>query len=609
MKKAIDKRTRRGKLRRTGLPLLFFCWIFSLDAVSASDNAQDIAAVFETFIAPFSRVLSIEDYGAKPDTSAGVDQGIFCLKDLEQNGDFCDSLSLATPAEETERALNNTAAFTRALKDLRPGDTVLVPDGKQFTLFGGVVANDKHHFALDVAGSLHFIHDRTIWPKHITPSTYFNRTYEPGLSFVNCTKFTLTCSSKTPAKVEVDRKRNLVRLVDSSTHRGGIINGNGKGWWDDVIAGRIHEHEYTRPRLIHIIEAEDVMVEKLTLLNSPYWTLTVEAVRAEVRHVNVIVDRELQAHLYAKYEDDSAITSPFLSVRNSTRTAPFEFPIPIDDLPDWIGRKMRQPQDLNTDGVDPIGQDIWIHDCIIQNADDSIAVKPSKRGRLYTRLPDCTNNVTMSNLVLTGFGASIGSVGPIRNHHCVDNITFRNITMPGTGKGIYIKSNGASCVNQSSQITNILYEHVDIIEPFWWAIWIGPQQQHQPGDTLGYNCPIFWPLPGSEVCPTQGCTLFENITLRHINIFHPLISPGVIWGNSTNPMKNITIENLNVDENKYKIWHGKWPFHSKRYPFHGRIKCKYASGTYKDSNRSPSCLDPAPSKSWDVVGNAEAAAR
>lgn len=107
------------------------------------------------------------------------------------------------------------------------------------------------------------------------------------------------------------------------------------------------------------------------------------------------------------------------------------------------------------------------------------------------------------------------------------------------------------------------------------------------------QCPLFWPLPGSTVCPTQGCTQFENITLRNINIFHPLISPGVIWGNSSNPIKNVVIEGLNVDENKYKIWHGKWPFHTKRYPWHGRIKCKFASGTYKDSNREPSCLVPA----------------
>ena len=36
----------------------------------------------------------------------------------------------------------------------------------------------------------------------------------------------------------------------------------------------------------------------------------------------------------------------------------FNFP---DILPDWI----LQPQDLNTDGIDPIGRDIHIHDCII----------------------------------------------------------------------------------------------------------------------------------------------------------------------------------------------------------------------------------------------------
>jgi hypothetical protein len=414
------------------------------------------------------RVLSIEEFGAVPDDIVGNSKSIFCLRDLEANGKSCGDLDSLLAADDqgdsdaNDLALNNTVAFSRAFHAARPGDIVLVPDGKQYSLFGGVLADDKHHFTLDVAGSLHFVHDRFVWPKHVSPSTFFNTTYQPGISFVNCTHFRLTSTSKTRAKVQVDRKRNLVRLVDSDTHRGGIVNGNGKGWWNDVIAGRIHEHEYTRPRLIHIIECEDVLVEDLTLLNSPYWTLTIEAVRGEVRNVNVIVDRELQAQLYAKYDDSStSITASSPSV---------DFPVPIDDLPDWVGRKMRQPQDLNTDGVDPIGKDIWIHDCIIQNADDSIAVKPSKRGRHYTRIPDCTSNITMSNLILTGFGASVGSVGPIKSHNCVDHITFRNITMPGTAKGIYIKSNGASCINQSSQITNILYENVDIIEPYWWAM-------------------------------------------------------------------------------------------------------------------------------------------
>jgi polygalacturonase len=429
------------------------------------------------------------------------------LKDLEGKGESCgshndDNSSTATAKftgqsatetrerrnDNTKNAIKNAAAFTRAFHNVKPGDTVLVPDGKSFTLLGGVIAQNLNNFTLDIAGSIHFIHDPELWPTIISPSTFFNNTYQPGISIVNCTNVTLTSSSKTKAKVWVDMKRYMVRLVDSTTHRGGIINGNGKSWWDDVISGRMNEHIATRPRLIHLIECEDVLVEKLTLLNSPYWTLTVEAVRAEIKFVNVIVDREVQSYLYKKHEASSPGYAAVTEIQRQMESV--DFPIPIDDLPDWVGRKMRQPQDLNTDGIDAFGKDIWIHDCIIQNADDSIAVKPSRRGRNGTRIPDCTTNVTMTNLVLTGFGASVGSVGPHRYHNCVDKITFKNITMPGTAKGIYIKSNGASCINQSSQITNILYENVDIIEPYWWAIWIGPQQQHQPGDKLGYNVSV-----------------------------------------------------------------------------------------------------------------------
>jgi hypothetical protein len=403
------------------------------------------------------------------------------------------------PDDVIDRAWNNTLAFNRAIHAVAAsrGDTVLVPDGKAFSVLGGVLATNLDHWTLDIAGSLHFVYDPTRWPIHVSPSTFFNNTYDPGISIVNCTNFTLTSSSHTLAQVEVDYKKYVVQLVNATTHRGGVLNGYGKQWWDDVIAGRIHEHVVTRPRLLHLIECEDVLVEKLTLINSPYWTLTIESVRAEVRYVNVLVDRELQGQLFAQYDtnvirnrkQDLSSVAPtslerFLS-SSSEDDADVGFPIPIDDLPDWVARRFRQPQDLNTDGIDPIGQDIVVHNCIIQNADDSIAVKPSHRSRPDSRIPDCTNNITIRNVVLTGFGASIGSVGPIKQHNCVDNIKFSNVSMPGTAKGIYVKSNIATCVNQSSQLTNILFENFDIIEPFWWPIWIGPQQQHQPGDSLG----------------------------------------------------------------------------------------------------------------------------
>ena len=47
-------------------------------------------------------------------------------------------------------------------------------------------------------------------------------------------------------------------------------------------------------------------------------------------------------------------------------------------IPDW----MLQPEDLNTDGIDPSGIDFYIHDVKIYNDDDSIAVKPSQSGSI-----------------------------------------------------------------------------------------------------------------------------------------------------------------------------------------------------------------------------------
>jgi len=127
-------------------------------------------------------------------------------------------------------------------------------------------------------------------------------------------------------------------------------------------------------------------------------------------------------------------------------------------------------------------------------------------------------------------------------------------------------------------------------EPFWWPIWIGPQQQHEPHTKLGGGCPLLYPLPGSTHCPTQGCSTFENITLRNIRIERPLLSPGVILGNETNPIKNLIMENVTVEASKWKPFHGKWPFHEKKFPFRGRYKCKHVEGSCKGCDPLPSCM-------------------
>lgn len=334
-----------------------------------------------------------------------------------------------------ELAQNNTNSFNSALEEAKEGDTVLVPDGKSFTFLGGIVAKEKHGITIDIAGSTHFVHDLDSWPYGLTPRSFMYRkfTYDPAFTIFNCTSLVMTSSSPTRARVKVDYKKDSVYLVDSKHYKGGIINGNGKWWWDDAISGRLPGKKgESRPRLIHVIESEDFLMEKLTLLNSPYWTVTLEAIRAEVKEVNILIDREYHGTYQERRNEASSASEDFLRGLEKS----LGFPIPIDDLPDWIGRKFRQPQDLNTDGIDPIGKDIHVHDCIIQNSDDSIAVKPSRNNHPEnSRMTECTQNITMENLVLTGFGASVGSVSATSYHDCIDDVTFRNISMPGTGKG------------------------------------------------------------------------------------------------------------------------------------------------------------------------------
>ena len=137
----------------------------------------------------------------------------------------------------------------------------------------------------------------------------------------------------------------------------------------------------------------------------------------------------------------------------------------------------------------------------ISNDDDSVAVKPSDGRSPY----GCTRNILVERCVFTGFGASVGSVPPHADVNCVRNVTFRSISMPGTGKGIYVKSN-PTCgfetdrfgrrVAKTAVISDVTYEHVSMVRPWWWAVWIGPQQQHEPGSALGHKCALTYNLIG-----------------------------------------------------------------------------------------------------------------
>lgn len=344
----------------------------------------------------------------------------------------------------------NTAAFNRALTSAKKGDTIRLIENESYTFLGGILAQYLDGITIDFAGYSRFIHSTEHWPYERESSQFW-----PAFHVKDCTNIVITSSATKKAVVSVDYEKNEI-FLDPDGGAGGIIDGYGKKWWNDAIIGKIPVE--SRPRLIYIESSMNIVVEYLTLINSPYWTLTIETLGGEVRNVNVLIDRNYQRGLRNQTsileEERPSDISPIRSLGRS-KLRKFHFP---DLIPQWILR----PLSLNTDGIDPIGSNIWIHDCFVLNDDDSVAVKPpldNTEGYVLNKtIPyKCTQDILIENMVLSGFGASVGSVGPSQYHPCVDRITFRNITMPGTGKGIYIKSNKSDCQgNISSQITNIL---------------------------------------------------------------------------------------------------------------------------------------------------------
>jgi hypothetical protein len=434
-------------------------------------------------------------------------------------------------------AKNNSILLQNIINNAKPGATIIVPPSKDKTPYwfhGGNQFSNLLNITIEIQGEIRAVTTcfDGCWPQ--SKSGNFLHFF----FFENCQHL--------------------------KVYGQGRIDGSGKGWWARYTIGAHTKNK--RPKLFVFQNVTDLLVANLTFVNSPSFNLLLSPVaRAEVDHVTVITDRNIVRRLKSTMSERRRLATSSASSLHHDRKL-------FSPL---------QPEDLNTDGIDPSGKDIWIHDCNILNDDDSIAVKPLSNadiggGSNYEHLT-CSENMLIENSELTGFGASIGSVPPHSDHNCVKNITFRNISMPGTGKGIYVKSNPTCGNGETAEITEILYEDVTIDKPLWWPIWIGPQQQQEPGSALGRKCALQYPFFDSQ-CPTQGCVTFTNITLRRVTVTDPLFSPGVVLGNSTNKMNNVVFEDVIVNNP------GVLPYNKK-------YLCKYCNGVAMGRTTPvPSCF-------------------
>lgn len=197
-----------------------------------------------------------------------------------------------------------------------------------------------------------------------------------------------------PQKVEF-RNPGLQSLVNAtnasnvSISGGGVIDGAGESWWKEVRGQGDHGimgQGMLRPRLVVFDHSRKVLIEGVTVQNSPFWQIV----------------------LY--YSDD-------VTIRNI--------------------RVLADPHSPNTDAIDPFSSsNIRIEHVYADVGDDDVAIKS---GQANSPGPDApSKDITISDCTfMHGHGLSIGSeiAGGVQNVHAA------RVQFKGTDNGVRIKSN------------------------------------------------------------------------------------------------------------------------------------------------------------------------
>jgi polygalacturonase len=233
----------------------------------------------------------------------------------------------------------------------------------------------------------------------------------------------------------------------------GRIDGNGAYFWRNFVEPKNDPYDDPwmphRPRLINLTRCTRVLVQGVTLTNSPMFHL----VPAQCRDVTI---------------DGVTIKSP----SNSP----------------------------NTDGIDPTGINFVITRCTFDTGDDDIAVKGSTR--IDPKSFACENFLVSNCTFLHGHGMSIGS----ESYGGVRNMLVRDCTFDGTEAGIRLKSpRGRGGVAENLTYENLTMKNVknSILITSWYPK-IPTHPEQYPAHPVSDRTPIWRHIRISNVTSVGG---------------------------------------------------------------------------------------------------------
>ena len=253
----------------------------------------------------------------------------------------------------------------------------------------------------------------------------------------------------------------------------GTIDGNGKVWWDAQMNRQKGAKENPRPLLIDLTSSKNILIEGVTIQNSPQYNIT------------------------AFWCDGLTVRN--VSILNPGKGAP------------------------NTDGIDPVSTShVLIEHDTIDTGDDNVAIKSGlvERG---------DPNVASTDIVIrdctfrAGHGLSIGSetAGGVRN------VTVERVTFTGTRQGIRIKS----ARGRGNDVGNFTYRDIkmDGVEtPIEITNYYTGVVKDDPGQPVTEHTPKFHDITIENLTATgakRAAVIMglpespvKNLVLRNVNI-------------------------------------------------------------------------------------------
>ena len=253
----------------------------------------------------------------------------------------------------------------------------------------------------------------------------------------------------------------------------------------DVVVAPYYEgtmkRKFFRPPFIQFLECKNILIQGITIVNSPFWTINPEGCD------NIVIE-------------GVTIFNP------------------------WAN-----PKGHNTDGINPSScSNVRIVNCFISTGDDCITIKSGRDadGRKYGR--PC-ENITITNCVMhTGHGGVvIGSEmsGGVRR------VTISNCVFDGTDAGIRLKaSRGRGGVVENIRVNNIVMNNIQK-NAFIFDLFYDRESQVEPvsertprfhnvhiSNVTGNNIRKIGYITGIEEMPIEAIT-FNNINMTAVDGF------------------------------------------------------------------------------------------